>query len=137
MRRPLAVAGLPHQGDVPAELAGAGTEGVGGFDFVGLFAAQREGDLPVVDLVLGEVVEVVKVATVHVAFPVFVVVVGLEDHRAPPVEDLEFAVPKTRNLQCPRRHHGITPLPFHAPVRGCSPPSLRAALAGKRVVAQS
>ena len=73
-----------------AELAGPVAERVAAqLDFVGLFAGEGQCDLPVVDLVLGEVVEGVLPSAVDVALPVFVVIVRLEDDRAPPVEDLE------------------------------------------------
>ena len=73
-----------------AELAGACAEGVGGLDFIGLFAAEGQRYLPIVDLVLGEIVKLIEAPTVHISLPELLVVFGFKHHGAPPVEDLKF-----------------------------------------------
>ena len=81
---------LTHQCHVAAELPRASAEWVCRFDFVRLFATQRQSYFPVEHLVLGEIVELIVLPTVYVTLPEFIVVFGFKHDRAPPVEDLEF-----------------------------------------------
>ena len=70
-----------------AELAGSVAEWVGCSNhFVRFFTAQDEGDLPIVDVVLGEVVKVISAASEHIALPILVIIVGLKNQCAPAVK---------------------------------------------------